>query len=61
MVPCRKKNRRRSGELANLFDLENPLSRYGSHSAGAGAQSDEQFHTVSFDICCSSSGSLWPI
>jgi hypothetical protein len=32
-----------------LFDLESPLSRYGSHSAGGGAQSNEQFHTV---VCC---------
>jgi predicted nucleotidyltransferase len=32
-----------------LFDLESPQSRYGSRSAGDGAQSNEQSHTVG---CC---------
>ena len=31
------------------FDFESPLSRYGSHSTGGGAQSDQQFHAVG---CC---------
>jgi hypothetical protein len=32
-----------------LFGFESQLSRYGSHSAGGGAQSDQQFYTVD---CC---------